>query len=987
MKLAPAPALAPLDDAQRFLSRVVPWDGESYVNIHWRFRGENYDRPGWYGTPCHTVDEALRAVYSQLRKPTSMDIYVCMSSQRLAHVVERNGRSWNAAVRLGPNAVQLKALFADIDVKEGAYSSTKEALTALRDLRNETGFPTPTVLVQTGSGGLHAYWVMEDALSPDEWLPLAHAFANLLMAKGIHCDLGCTTDLVRILRVPQTHNYKLDPPSPVELMYLNDADYPVERIRKALEGYAVRTPRQPLALPPRAPQPGEEANTEIGNELGQGVEPRAPIEFDLKAVVPQCPFLRNSVVSGGKDNNNPLWMLTTLIATFTTHGEHNAHVMASGHPTYSKEETDAMYARKLRDREDKGLGWPSCSTIHNSGSKVCAACPHLQAGKSPLHFALPKKGQPNVAPVPSGVGVVGGISGISLPTGYKQDKNGCIYKESFDDDGNPVHKYVAEFPILNAWAQGHPFILHFDTSSAALGRSQKQISMVDVPGDQAFGKVLNGMGIFLQESQIKPFRSFIVSWMSHLQNSKDTMVNSQAYGWGPEKGRPTSFTFAGKTYSKDGERRAAMGDAELASQFEPVGELQPWKDAAKFITDQGRQDLCALLATAFAAPLMRHTHVPGVIVSGYSRDSGIGKTTAMTTALSAWGHPKRALQGLSDTSKSVVYKMGQLRSLPVYWDELHSEQNTRNFIDIVFRISSGKEHSKLTRDSKLLQSGDWNTIMVVAANDSISEAVARKTATTTAGINRVFEFRVQKVPQTMVSAEANQWVGPIYENYGNAGVVYAKWLGEHTEEIRAEVSNSLIALQKDVAETTEERLWTAAMTTLLLGAKYANDLGLTEFDVTALREFLVGVLQDQRGEKVNTAVDMSDEFNISNVLSQFLKATAVQHTIRTNMIHTAAGKPKANSITVINDTTRLVSAQVQIGRDDNLLRFSKAFLSHWLEKNSKYNPYHVVKAAQEKLHMREFKGRIGSGTGWAASSEQVLELDMTTLRQLDILDD
>src|SRR4051794_35214808 len=120
-----------LDDAQRFLARVVPWDGESFVNLHWRFKGEGYDRPAWGGRATRSIGEALGSVGFQRRKLSTLDIYICMSSQRLARVEKHNGREWNAAMRVGSNAVALKSLYVDLDVKEGAYATTREALAAL----------------------------------------------------------------------------------------------------------------------------------------------------------------------------------------------------------------------------------------------------------------------------------------------------------------------------------------------------------------------------------------------------------------------------------------------------------------------------------------------------------------------------------------------------------------------------------------------------------------------------------------------------------------------------------------------------------------------------------------------------------------------------------------------------------------------------------------------------------------------------------------
>jgi hypothetical protein len=328
MRLASNPASTGLDDARSFLARVVPW-GDGYVNLHWRFQGAGYDRPGWGGRATHTLDEALGSLRFQLNKPTTLDIYVCMSSQREAIIREHGNRHWAAALRSSPNAVALRSLFVDVDVKEGGYPSTREALSAVHVFCNGIGLPLPTTCVQTGSGGLHCYWTLDTPLLPQEWLPLAHALANALKAKGVRCDTQCTVDAARILRVPQTFNYKNGTPGLVKLGPMRDHDYSVEQLWSALEPFKVATPRalSITALPTR--EPLEE------NELGAGVEAPPPLEIDLRDALPECGFLRTAVATGGKDYNNPLWMYTTLLATFTKQGEKAAHVMANGHPSYS----------------------------------------------------------------------------------------------------------------------------------------------------------------------------------------------------------------------------------------------------------------------------------------------------------------------------------------------------------------------------------------------------------------------------------------------------------------------------------------------------------------------------------------------------------------------------------------------------------------------------------------------------------------------------
>ena len=61
---------------------------------------------------------------------------------------------------------------------------------------------------------------------------------------------------------------------------------------------------------------------------------------------------------------------------------------ATSIPTTTLEKTEEMWERKVRERKEKDLGWPSCKTIHDAGSKHCESCPHFDKGKSPLNLAL-----------------------------------------------------------------------------------------------------------------------------------------------------------------------------------------------------------------------------------------------------------------------------------------------------------------------------------------------------------------------------------------------------------------------------------------------------------------------------------------------------------------------------------------------------------------------------------------------------------------------
>ena len=82
-------------------------------------------------------------------------------------------------------------------------------------------------------------------------------------------------------------------------------------------------------------------------------------------------------------------MLDVLASTFFDDGYRIAHTLSKGYKTYARDETDRMWGRKKRERDELGLGWPGCSAFENEGCKLCATCAHRGKIKSPLHLGAP----------------------------------------------------------------------------------------------------------------------------------------------------------------------------------------------------------------------------------------------------------------------------------------------------------------------------------------------------------------------------------------------------------------------------------------------------------------------------------------------------------------------------------------------------------------------------------------------------------------------
>jgi uncharacterized protein (DUF927 family) len=147
--------------------------------------------------------------------------------------------------RKAENVRDLKALFLDLDCGEGKpYKTQQEALLALKDWYKKYDIPRPTV-VNSGRG-LHAYWSLDRAYTREEWLPVATNLKASCLQDGLEIDPAVTSDAARILRIPNTHNFKDEPPTEVRIV--SPAKGPV-----VLAEFAAKLPTDLIPVPVESP--------------------------------------------------------------------------------------------------------------------------------------------------------------------------------------------------------------------------------------------------------------------------------------------------------------------------------------------------------------------------------------------------------------------------------------------------------------------------------------------------------------------------------------------------------------------------------------------------------------------------------------------------------------------------------------------------------------------------------------------------------------
>lgn len=116
----------------------------------------------------------------------------------------------------------LNCLYGEYDVKD--YGSKEAIHTHIAG----AAFPQPSVVVDSG-GGVHCYWLLRDPwiLENDDARLAAEVVQRAWVQQVIGAD-KTVHDLVRILRVPGTLNFKYDPPAQVQYISCDlERQYPI----------------------------------------------------------------------------------------------------------------------------------------------------------------------------------------------------------------------------------------------------------------------------------------------------------------------------------------------------------------------------------------------------------------------------------------------------------------------------------------------------------------------------------------------------------------------------------------------------------------------------------------------------------------------------------------------------------------------------------------------------------------------------------------
>ncbi|MCL2725788.1 MAG: DUF927 domain-containing protein [Polyangiaceae bacterium] len=232
----------------------------------------------------------------------------------------------------------------------------------------------------------------------------------------------------------------------------------------------------------------------------------------------------------------------------------------------------------------------------------------------------------------------------------------------------------------------------------------------------------------------------------------------------------------------------------------------------------GNSRLVLALSTVLAGPLLR---IAGQSGGGFHfvGGSSSGKTTAVSVAASACGHPSAdhaERQGYTrqwDGTKNAISLLGALHNDACLCVDEIGQANTRDVGEVVYTLCNGVERARLTADGKARGSSRWSLLMLSTGEKDVAAAIEEDGKVARAGQ----EARLASIPADtgkhgMFEALHGEPDGRTFSqsimraaraNYGHA---WPPWLAHLTSIGRTKLAERLKTEGEEFASSIAEHL-------------------------------------------------------------------------------------------------------------------------------------------------------------------------------------
>jgi len=359
---------------------------------------------------------------------------------------------------------------------------------------------------------------------------------------------------------------------------------------------------------------------------------------------------------------------------------------------------------------------------------------------------------------------------------------------------------------------------------------------------------------------------YMKTWIDELQLTTQADMARRQFGWTDDK--CSSFVLGDKEIFPDRTDHNAPSatTGAMFPAFRSKGTLQGWVNTANFFNKPGMELHQYIVLTSFASVMMESSSVNAVATHIWSKESGLGKTTAMLVAAGAWGRPKSLIMHRTDTINAKMMRGEIYHNIPMYLDEI-TNMSPDAMSEIAYQFAGGQQKDRMKQGANELRhrGEEWKLMAVTTGNVSFHEKVAMAKAMGQAEAQRVLEIRAERFfTKTSEKATTDKFAKSVEAHYGHAGIVFVRYYMQHREKINELVDTIQGRIDTQVGLTAENRFWSEGSARVLAALVFCKKLGLLDYDSKTMFAWIVDML------RANLKASKEMSYGIQEIIGQYM---------------------------------------------------------------------------------------------------------------------
>ena len=809
--------------------------------------------------------------------------------------------------RTNANALDLRSFFVDIDCGLGKpYADQTEGLTALKKFTKDASFPRPTVVVNSGRG-IHAYWALEQQILKTEWKPLAEAFKALCAQHKFMADPAVTADVSRILRVPETLNFKdIDSPIPTSVLMVGKC-IPIADFKQLLG---------PIALE----IPGEKPFTRQMDPLTLALMGNYESKFKtilVKSVNGEgCNQIKN-IYENQATIEEPLWRAGLSIASHCADRDKAIHIISKKHPDYSESVTQ----RKAGETK----GPYTCATFKKLNPEGCEGCPLKIT--SPIQIGREVKEAEGPVEVQSVESVTKEERTYTIPQypfPFFRGNVGGVYRKADPDKEDEKDELVYPYDYyivmrIHDPEDGEMILarLHLPKD----GVREFVLPLSAVTSKERFITAIASQGMAVLGKKQELMMQYTAKWVEQLQSTEKSLKARRQFGWLDDE---SAFIVGDREIKADGTVEYSPPTAQtlpVVPMFSTKGDFHVWKDVINAYARPNMELRAFAFFMGFGGPLMKFVAkgaLDGFLLNLVSRGGGTGKSTLLHAINSIYGRPKELMLSYKDTHNHRLQRLGTMQSMTPTIDEL-TDMEPKAMGHLVYDITSGKGKNRMSGKANVerINTVSWSIPVVSSSNRRIKDALLSIKSFPEPELLRILEDDLLIDTNTDDAIWSKAHFGRLLENYGHAIDPYIKYVATNLPEVKAMLDKVNERIDRSANIKPNERFWSAGAAIALTGGTIAKNLGLHDIDLKPVYKYAVDLINRTRVGNKESLGDTGD------YLGTFLQRHFHEILVingnkdkRTGLEQGAFREPRGQLSARYEPDTRLLFIVTNVYRDD-----------------------------------------------------------------------